>query len=66
VIADSYAEQLPRSYLYSRFITVIDLAAFDRAFLDRFKVAPSTRTATTAAARWRLANGYPMAMVPAD
>ena len=52
-IANSYAEQLPRSYLYSGFTTVIDLVAFDRAFLDRFKAAPCTRTATTAAARSR-------------
>src|SRR5262245_40044391 len=29
-----YAEQLPRSYLYSGFTTVIDLAVFDRTFLD--------------------------------
>ena len=36
-----YAEQLPRSYLYSGFTTVVDLAVFDRAFLDRLEAAPA-------------------------
>src|SRR4026208_1118751 len=34
------AAQLPRSYLYSGFTTVVDLAVFDRAFLDRLEAAP--------------------------
>ena len=39
-LAAGYAEQLPRSYLYSGFTTVVDLAVFDRAFLDRLEAAP--------------------------
>jgi imidazolonepropionase-like amidohydrolase len=65
-IADSYAEQLPRSYLYSGFTTVIDLAAFDRAFLDRFKAAPLHPDSYDCGGALALANGYPMAMVPYD
>jgi imidazolonepropionase-like amidohydrolase len=65
-IADSYAEQLPRSYLYSGFTTVIDLAAFDRAFLDRFKAAPLHPDSYDCGGALALANGYPMAMVPKE
>jgi imidazolonepropionase-like amidohydrolase len=59
-----YAEQLPRSYLYSGFTTVVDLAVFDRAFLDRFKAAPAHPDVYDCAGALALANGYPMAMVP--
>lgn len=65
-IADGYAEQLPRSYLYSGFTTVIDLAVFDRAFLDRFKAAPLHPDSYDCGGGLALANGYPMAMVPKE
>jgi len=62
----AYAEQLPRSYLYSGFTTVIDLAAFDRAFLDRFKAAPLHPDSYDCGGALALANGYPMAMLPKE
>jgi imidazolonepropionase-like amidohydrolase len=65
-LAAAYAEQLPRSYLYSGFTTVVDLAAFDRAFLDRFKAAPLHPDSYDCGPALALANGYPMAMLPKE
>ena len=65
-LAAAYAEQLPRSYLYSGFTTVIDLAVFDRAYLDRFKTAPAHPDVYDCAGALALANGYPMAMAPEE
>ena len=62
----AYAEQLPRSYLYSGFTTVVDLAVFDRGFLDRLKAAPAHPDIYDCAGGLALANGYPMAMVPGE
>ncbi|HEX3233877.1 MAG TPA: amidohydrolase family protein [Gemmatimonadales bacterium] len=61
-LAAAYAEQLPRSYLYSGFTTVIDLIVFDRAFLNRFKAAPLHPDSYDCGPALALANGYPMAM----
>ena len=65
-LAAEYAEQLPRSYLYSGFTTVVDLAVFDRGFLDRFKSAPVHPDVYDCGGALALANGYPMAMVPKE
>ena len=65
-LAASYAAQLPRSYLYSGFTTVVDLAVFDRAFLDRLEAAPVHPDIYDCGGALALANGYPMAMVPKD
>ena len=65
-LAAGYAEQLPRSYLYSGFTTVVDLAVFDRAFLDRLKAAPLHPDIYDCGGALPLANGYPMAMVPKE
>lgn len=65
-LAAAYAEQLPRSYLYSGFTTVIDLAVFNRAFLDRFKAAPLHPDTYDCGGALALANGYPMAMLPRE
>ena len=65
-LAAAYAEQLPRSYLYSGFTTVVDLAAFDRAFLDRFKAVPLHPDSYDCGGALALANGYPMAMLPKE
>ena len=35
-----YFKQLPRSYLYFGYTTLIDLAVFDRRVLDEFRQAP--------------------------
>ena len=56
-LAAAFAEQLPRSYLYSGFTTVIDLAVFNRAFLDRFKAAPLHPDAYDCGGALALANG---------
>ena len=65
-LAAAYAEQLPRSYLYSGFTTVVDLAVFDRAFLDRFKATPLHPDTYDCGPALALANGYPMAMLPKE
>ena len=65
-LAAAYAEQLPRSYLYSGFTTVVDLAAFDRAFLDRFKAVPLHPDSYDCGGALALANGYPRAMLPKE
>lgn len=62
-IAAAYAEQLPRSYLYSGFTTVIDLSVFDRGFIDRLKAAPVGPDIYDCGGALALANGYPMAMI---
>jgi imidazolonepropionase-like amidohydrolase len=65
-LSAAYAEQLPRSYLYSGFTTVIDLIAFDRPFLDRFKASPIRPDSYDCDGALALANGYPMAMDPKE
>jgi imidazolonepropionase-like amidohydrolase len=65
-LADAYAEQLPRSYLFSGFTTVVDLIVFDRGFLDRFKAAPLHPDTYDCGPALALANGYPMAMDPKE
>ena len=65
-LAAAYAEQLPRSYLYSGFTTVIDLIVFDRPFLDRFKASPLHPDTYDCDGALALANGYPMAMDPKE
>jgi imidazolonepropionase-like amidohydrolase len=62
----AYADQLPRSYLYSGFTTVIDLIVFDRPFLDRFKASPLHPDMYDCDGALALANGYPMAMDPKE
>ena len=65
-LAAAYAEQLPRSYLYSGFTTVVDLSVFDRAFIDRLKAAPVGPDIYDCGGALALANGYPMAMIGGD
>jgi hypothetical protein len=65
-LAAAYAQQSPRSYLYSGFTTVVDLIVFDRAFLNRFKAAPLHPDSYDCGPALALANGYPMAMLPKE
>ena len=46
------------------FTTVVDLAVFDRAFLDRLEAAQHHPDIYDCGGALPLANGYPMAMVP--
>jgi hypothetical protein len=60
-LVEAYEAQLPRSYLYFGFTTVVDLAVVDRSFLDRFQRAPLHPDVYDCGAALVLANGYPMA-----
>jgi imidazolonepropionase-like amidohydrolase len=59
-----YFRQLPRSYLYFGYTTLIDLAVTDRRVLDDFKQAPLHPDLYDCGPSLPLANGYPMSFVP--
>ncbi len=60
----AYEQQLPRSYLFFGFTTLIDLNVVDRAFLDRFAQAPQRPDVFDCDGALALANGYPMVFAP--
>ena len=62
----AYEEQLPRSYLYHGFTTVIDLNVVDADFLRRFEAAPLRPDLHHCGGALALANGYPMAWMPPE
>jgi imidazolonepropionase-like amidohydrolase len=65
-IVEAYVAQLPRSYLFFGFTTVVDLNVINRAAVDRIKHAelgPAVFDCDNALA---LANGYPMVYLPKD
>lgn len=59
-----YFAQLPRSYLYFGYTTLIDLAVVDQGVLDRFRQAPLHPDLYDCGESLPLANGYPMAFAP--
>jgi len=59
-----YERQLPRSYLYYGYTTVIDLALADRGVIDRFRAAPLHPDLVHCGEPAVFANGYPMSYVP--
>jgi hypothetical protein len=64
-LVEAYERQLPRSYLYFGFTTVIDLNVVDRKRVDRIRsaeIGPAVFDCDNALA---LANGYPMVYAPA-
>jgi imidazolonepropionase-like amidohydrolase len=61
-----YEKQLPRSYLFHGFTTVIDLNVVEAAFLARFESAPLRPDLYHCGGALALANGYPMAWVPPE
>lgn len=63
MIADYY-KQLPRSYLYFGYTTLIDLAAVKREILDNFRRAPLHPDLYDCGPSMPLANGYPMSFAP--
>jgi imidazolonepropionase-like amidohydrolase len=63
-MADAYFAQMPRSYLYFGYTTVIDLAVGDRALINRVKAAPRHPDIADCGAPLLMANGYPSAFVP--
>lgn len=59
-----YYQQLPRSYLYFGYTTVIDLAVVERRVLDHFRHAPEHPDLYDCGPSLPVANGYPMSFAP--
>jgi imidazolonepropionase-like amidohydrolase len=59
-----YFHQLPRSYLYYGYTTVVDLAVVDQQILEDFRQAPLRPDLYDCGAPLVFANGYPMSFVP--
>jgi imidazolonepropionase-like amidohydrolase len=64
MIAEYFA-QLPRSYLYFGYTTLVDLAGVEPRALDDFRHAPLHPDLYSCGQSLPLANGYPMALTPA-
>src|SRR6516225_2462339 len=65
MLADYY-KQLPRSYLYFGYTTLIDLAVVKREVLDDFRRAPLHPGLYDCGPSLPLANGYPMSFAPPE
>jgi hypothetical protein len=63
MLADYY-KQLPRSYLYFGYTTLIDLAVVKREVLDNVRHAPLHPDLYDCGPSLPLANGYPMSFAP--
>jgi imidazolonepropionase-like amidohydrolase len=63
---DAYFRQLPRSYLYFGFTTVVDLSVVERSRLDALRAAPIHPHVLDCGPGIAEANGYPMAYLPQD
>jgi len=63
MIADYY-RQLPRSYLYFGYTTLIDLAALKPEILENFRRAPVHPDLYDCGPSLPVANGYPMSFAP--
>lgn len=61
-----YPEQLPRSYLYFGYTTLIDLAVVDHRVLDKFRQAPVHPDLYDCGESLPFANGYPMSFAPPE
>jgi Amidohydrolase family len=61
-----YFKQLPRSYLYYGYTTLVDLAVVDRHALDDFKQAPLHPDLYDCGESLPFANGYPMSFAPPE
>jgi len=59
-----YFKQLPRSYLYFGYTTLVDLAVIDRRVLDDFRQAPLHPDLYDCGPSLPIANGYPMSFAP--
>ena len=59
-----YYRQLPRSYLYFGYTTLIDLSVIKREVLDDFRRAPLHPDLYDCGPSLPLANGYPMSFAP--
>jgi hypothetical protein len=61
-----YFEQLPRSYLYFAFTTLVDLAIMDRNVLNDFRKTPPHPDLYDCGPSLPMANGYPMQFFPVE
>jgi imidazolonepropionase-like amidohydrolase len=59
-----YFKQLPRSYLYFGYTTLIDLAVVDGRVLEDFRQAPLHPDSCDCGQSLPMANGYPMSFAP--
>jgi hypothetical protein len=59
-----YLQQLPRSYLYFGYTTLIDLAVVDRRVLEDFRQASLHPDLYDCGQSLPIANGYPMSFAP--
>ena len=62
----AYYRQMPRSYLYYGYTTVIDLAVFDHQVLNDFERAPLHPDLYSCGEALVFANGYPMSFAPPE
>jgi hypothetical protein len=65
-MANAYFAQMPRSYLYYGYTTVIDLAAGSREFIDRVKAMPQHPDIYDCGSPLVFANGYPSSYAPPE
>lgn len=63
-LLDAYFRQLPRSYLYFGYTTLVDLVVFDRKVLNDFRQSPLHPDLYDCAESLPIANGYPMSFSP--
>ena len=63
-MVEEYYAQMPRSYLYFGYTTVIDLAVGSRSFIDQLKQTPVHPEIYDCGAPLVFANGYPMSYAP--
>jgi hypothetical protein len=65
-MAQAYFAQMPRSYLYYGYTTVIDLAAGNREFINQIKAMPQHPDIVDCGPPLVMANGYPSAFIPPE
>jgi amidohydrolase family protein len=63
---EAYRRQLPRSYLYYGYTTVVDLAVFSQKILQDIRQSPLHPDVYDCGEPLPLANGYPMSFWPAE
>jgi imidazolonepropionase-like amidohydrolase len=65
-MAAEYFRQLPRSYLYFGYTTLVDLAVYRPEILDDFRKAPLHPDLYDCGGSLPFANGYPMSFLPPE
>ncbi len=63
-MVEEYYKQLPRSYLYFGYTTLVDLAVFRPQVLEDFRQAPLHPDLYDCGGSLPFANGYPMSFLP--